>query len=136
MKNGSTITRNYNVAENLDAIKIFRQLLCRPDLLLGYTDWQDYVNQVTNIDLQSMDYVPHELYAELLEAIKADCEEGNLIQSEIFYYVYSEKDHVEIKDWITITMAGDKGMQRYQELQFYTRSKHIMAFLEKYDTTE
>lgn len=103
MKNGATNSRVY-VGKLSEASKdVLRMLFSRPEHVLGYAewdwDWEQYLGSVVGIQMNaSVQYDPRSL----LEAVKADCEAGNMVQNWRFH------NSNEQKYWIEIDYAGGK----------------------------
>ena len=72
MKNGAKTIRSYIIQQNSPAYDTLKTYLSRPEYILGYTDWESYVNQVVKMDVQPLDSLPKHKYKALLNAIKAD----------------------------------------------------------------
>ena len=92
LHNGQKVTRYYQVYADTPAWALFRILYNDPEKILGYTDWESFVDSavlsVNGEDLKTLclgnkeaklteaDY--QRIRLELLVALKKDCEAGNL----------------------------------------------------------
>ena len=130
MKNGATIFRTYNFRKTSPIYNILKTHLSDPKHLLGYTDWNDYVNRVIMIDIQPLGKIPESKHKALLDAIKADCEAGNLIQNDSFQTT-DKYAYASFEGWITIVTESESGQQVAQELQYFSTAKNIMAFIKE-----
>ncbi len=73
-------------AEHLKAV------LSKPEVILGYTDWEDLLQKMTNVAVDG-EQVPREQLRALMEAVKADCESGAISlyqeQTAVTYLSYN-----------------------------------------------
>jgi len=130
MKNGATIFRTYTFRKTSPIYNILKTHLSDPKHLLGYTDWNDYVNRVIMIDIQPLGKIPESKHKALLDAVKADCEAGNLIQNDSFQTT-DKYAYASFEGWITIVTESESGQQVAQELQYFSTAKNIMAFIKE-----
>lgn len=149
MKDGRQVTRTYTVYAKTVAWDIFKDLFDTPERILGYTDWESFVNSVNirldgytlyerckqyvakqvdqgEVDQKDMEaeYAAlHEaLRLSLLEALKADCEAGHLAQT-------MTDNNVGYKFWLELEQ---KYSDSYRNISIYGNSTNTLAWLEKY----
>lgn len=91
--NGSWTYRNLavkNGAKNTCA------LLESPEIVLGYTDWEAFLSSVSNVYVDGNEY-SSQLISGLLEAMRQDCEDGNINGSSKYvgalYYITFEGEY-------------------------------------------
>lgn len=127
LKNGRTVSRVYRVGINSEAGKILSSFYNKPEAVLGYTDWAKYLDSVEDVFIEGnsiRELMGKEEVCRLLEAIKADCEAGDLDQ--IFgWYHYGKYDYVDVG--IEIKTVGD-----YRYLSVFKNSENTIAWLKTY----
>ncbi len=90
-------------------------VLGKPEIVLGYADWQAFLEDVAYMNVSGM-AVDQEDYAGLLEAIKADCQRGDL-------NVLNEKEGLY---WVEY-----QGGSVYRQLTIPASAKETIAYIEK-----
>jgi ABC-2 type transport system permease protein len=104
LKDGRQITRRYYYLHGTEAGKLLDQIFSRPEFILGYEDWEEYLSQIKTVTVDGTVYTSTEAN-ELLEAIRADCEKGTMFQSRSSDLVHAYVD-IEAKDgstkWIAV----------------------------------
>ena len=144
MKDGRIVNRSYLIRENTKAWAYFSKLYNTPQRVLGYTDWEYFVENTglvwegrTLIDC-CQDYAKHSkepvdalelhdtMIRQLLEAMKKDCEEGNFSR-------YFGGD-TYTKYWLEL-YSMDAGNYKYSNKDVYVQenSENTLAWLKKYD---
>lgn len=127
LKDGRIVSRVYEVGRNSEAGKILAGFYNKPEAVLGYTDWEEYLDCVEDVFIEGnsgRELMGKDEILGLLEAIKADCEEGNMDQ--IFGRYYDEKyDYLGV--YIEIQTADD-----YRFLSVYQNCENIIAWLRNY----
>lgn len=106
LKNGRTVIRTYMAATNSDSYRILSEYLYTTQNILGYTNWADYVASMQYMDVGG-EWIPEELYESLLEAIRADCENGHVTTSYTSgcFYVSMYWNGGEESGWRDICIA-------------------------------
>ena len=104
---------------------MLKHIFSEPKRILQYTDWEEFLQEdhgthITGLDISER--VTKEDAVGLLEAIKADCEAGNMAQAPA-YHLYNEKYVV-----ITEMRYGAP----YQGISIYPDAKNTMAWIEAY----
>ena len=143
MKDGRKVTRSYLIREKTKAWAYFSELYNTPQRVLGYKDWEYFVENTgliwegrTLIDCcqtyakyseESIDALElHDaMMRQLLEAMKKDCEEGHLGR-------YFGGDTFS-KYWLEL-YAMDAGDVRYSNKDIYiqTDSQNTLAWIDNY----
>ncbi|MBQ7415915.1 MAG: hypothetical protein IJW14_02625 [Oscillospiraceae bacterium] len=107
MADGRQVTRRYYYNPNSDAAKPLDTLFSSPEYILGYEDWDAYLTTVKKVSTENATFYGDEAHA-LLEAIRADCEAGHMLQSRSWVWVHS---YLQIEtndgDGISITIFTD-----------------------------
>ena len=85
MKNGVLVERIYNVGVNTPGADFLRKHFSSWQCVFGTEDWQTLLSQVDYIYTDKEKELPRDAYTELLEAIKLDCQAGNMCQDYSFY---------------------------------------------------
>ena len=77
LKNGRKVQRNYWTHNDGVNGQIAGKYFGSPEVVLGYENWGEYVKRVQMVYFDRTD-LPKDLYRDLLEALKADCENGQV----------------------------------------------------------
>lgn len=136
LKNGLTAHRSYRIEVDSEAGQLLKFYLSQKEQVIGAqaANWEEFVSHVDHLELGGNAhwnvYEPAQL-AGLLEAIRLDCEEGNLTQ----HWGYNKADTC---CWITLVMDSDfsndfKGF--YAELRVTKESRHILNWLKENNFT-
>lgn len=100
MSDGRQIERRYRFAPDNNTAKKLERFFSAPEFVLGYDDWNDYLNNIGYIELDNYSGFFHELTnaesVELMKSIKADCEAGNFPADAY-------------KEYVWVTIFDDKG---------------------------
>ncbi len=118
MKDGRTVLRSYLVPQSSPAWKTIRKYLYSTPNIMGYTDWETYVSNVKEISIYG-EQVPTLYYRELLEALRADCNQG---------YVGNEVD-----EWYTavdIRFTVESGISGHRNLGVSMKAANTVALME------
>ena len=79
MKNGHEVSRVYRYYGNSEVYRKLQQFYCMPEKVLNYSDWEDYLDSVISVSVDS-EIVTGKLSGEearqLMSAVKADFEDG------------------------------------------------------------
>lgn len=78
LKNGQEVRRYYNVEIDGKAWNMLRPLMSRPEEVMDYTSWEEFLYSRPKVDINGGTTIPFADAQTLLEAIKADCEAGNM----------------------------------------------------------
>ena len=143
MKDGQKVTRSYLIREDTKAWAYFSELYNTPQRVLGYKDWEYFVENTglvwegrTLINC-CQTYAKHSeepidalelhdaMIRQLLEAMKKDCEEGHLSR-------YFSGDTLT-KYWLEL-YSMDAGDVRYGNKDIYiqTDSQNTLAWIKQY----
>ncbi len=90
-------------------------VLSKPEIVLGYEDWETFLGSVRDLSAAGMN-VKQEQAAGLLEAIKSDCENGNMD-------LLNEKNGVYWVEYQTV--------EQYHHLVIPAAAKETIAYIEK-----
>ena len=121
MKNGTRITRTYYVDYQSEAYRQFISYLANPEYLFGTDSLDELIRQTSYLYLDALGEIPKDLYASLLEAMWLDAQEDTLL----FSWKGDGEYYVELH-----TSYG-----RYRNLYFGSDAKHLMAWMEEYETS-
>lgn len=143
MRDGRRISRTYTVRKDTTQWDILSSVFSDPEYVLGYTDWESFVEKTEGVwegnSLLSLcevyvryskgDVNYRELHdtmrRELLEALKKDCEEGLLPQK----FVSSE---FKYKEWIELEDPTGN-YYKYRSITVYSDSRNTQEWLKKYE---
>ena len=143
MRDGRRISRTYTVRKDTAQWDILSSVFSDPEYVLGYTDWESFVEKTEGVwegnSLLSLcevyvryskdDVNYRELHdtmrRELLEALKKDCEEGLLPQK----FVSSE---FKYKEWIELEDPTGN-YYKYRSITVYSDSRNTQEWLKKYE---
>ena len=147
LKNGCTMTRNYNIWANLDEGKIVSEYASRWDVVwkqarYGYQDDFDPAS-ITSMNIGSVTLHEYQITPELVEsllaAIKADCDERTMTQIGSYhqgyfleYDQYSEELY-KTKS-LSISLWGENGMYSTGAyLSVFADSAHTLEWMRSHD---
>ena len=87
MENGKTVTRTYLLAVESEAAQRLVPYFSDPKVILGYEDWDKFLEQLyqLRIDWNDAQVITGEDAVSLAQAIRADCEAGNMVQYSDFH---------------------------------------------------
>lgn len=118
LSDGRQVERRYYYA-NSSIRKQLNKFFSAPEFVLGYDDWDSFVSDVHTIYLDG-ESLPRGQFQALLEAVKTDCEDGNMAQDQSYlldtgHYLQIETDEKYIQltifDSCTNTLAWIKERQ-------------------------
>jgi len=127
LKNGLTFTRSYRTSVNGEVGKAARKHLSRWECIFGVTDWDAFVASVWEVSgdpTLDADKIPG-----LMEAIRADCDAGNMAQDWDFHSMES------ISYWVLVYSSkydNESNRSGFVELRIYESCTNTIAYLEKY----
>ena len=116
LKNGTEMSRAYEYSTRSDSGAAIKELLSCPELVLGYHDWDAFLEENSTIyvaNIQKRIPLPSKLSKELLEAVRADClnetwesaSDGN----DIWFTIYlSDGETILITSGSTLSYAWCK----------------------------
>ncbi len=124
MKDGRTVTRSYQVYVYDPVWAEMEQVLSKPEYVLGYTNVESILASLEAIETEGKKIVDPALQRQLLEAIIADCEAGNMAQYmpnsvSRFTVELRLRDHDGNVDYI-----------RYRNIQVTKKAVHTCDWLE------
>lgn len=142
MKDGRKVSRTYKVRRNTTAWNILSSVFSDPEYVLGYTDWETFVenteilwegdsllklcSKYASFSEEEVDFL--QLYdtmrRDLLEAMKKDCEEGLLPQAYVPSGFY-EREYIELE-------VPNGEYYKYRSIAVYDNSRNTLAWLEAY----
>lgn len=124
MKDGRRVTRSYELDVESDVAQRLVPYFSDPQAILGYEDWEKFLKELhqVRIDWDENLLFTGEDAISLAEAIKKDCEEGNMVQNWSFH---TEPGYAATVDMV----AGD----RHFDFSVYTDCRHTMKWLEEHD---
>ena len=128
LKSGKQVTRIYYPAQNAAFFQPLKELFGRPENVLGYTDWESFVDSVKTISVSGMNHdvvKQRQNIRSLLEAIKADCEAGHLAQAWQFY------NDTDTKLWISVERYNSDGDYAGREIQVFAGAKHTLEWVKE-----
>ncbi len=149
MKDGRQVSRTYTVYSGTASWDIFKALFDTPERILGYTNWDRFVENVTirlegdtlferckqyvakqvdkgEVDQENMEAeyaaLHKKLHLSLLEAMKADCEAGHLGQTMV-------DNNVGYKFWVELEQKYENS---FRNITIYGNSTNTLAWIEEY----
>ena len=127
MKNGGTVERGYEIPGNSKAYQALKSVYGRASIVLGdVSDMDAYVRSVELVEFKSTKLIPDpEKVRGLVEAIKADCEEGNMAQNDA-YHNYSEVRH-----YVYLNQVDEDNMYSFRQIKVYGDAKNTLKWLEE-----
>lgn len=137
LKNGRTVIRYYPVGLSNPHAQTLKAHFSDYRYLFQTEDWNQILRDTYELEITLNDYtesgyqnivfpIKDDVQVQaLMEAIKQDCNEGNLSQEWVFH------PNENYAGWILIRMYGPEG-KNVIDMHFYPSSKYVTAFLEKY----
>ncbi len=140
MNSGITVSRSYYICQSWDAYAILQEIYSRPEVILGYTDWDSYVSSVFQIEYftySEYNYyswsVSTEDFQTILEALLADCQEqtvylngsyGQLGTVDVCQFEIKSKTETGRYQYrtVVVTAAADHTLQVVKELDLPAKS--------------
>lgn len=117
MKDGRQVRRHYYYLNDGKAAEILNGLLSDPAYVLGYQDWDTFLAGITAVEVDWQCVVTGDEVRSLLEAIRADCEAGTMVQNRS-HYNYSASVQIDCYD-------------RSIYLDVFEDCEHTMAWLKE-----
>ena len=109
MSDGRQIERRYRYPSNGQVAQKLQKFFGAPEFILGYEDWEDYLSTVKAAYIEGFEF-PGSKAVPLLEAIKADCKAGTMLQNDW--------DYSSIHYWVEIeTEDSSKTIRIYSNCQ-------------------
>ena len=132
LKNGTVRHREYYVNVDTPCGDMIRQYISRPEMVLG--DVYDMLDTHTlvgvEIQKEEIFVVKEEVLQQLMDAILADCAEGNLPQDWGYTDGYGEAI------WLGLQFISNKGQHYYTDILFTSQAKHLTAWLKSIETVQ
>jgi len=134
LKNGGEFTRNYNVAVHSVHGETLRKHFSSWQCVFSTDDWEGFKASVSRIYAVKEDdaKIPYAAYDELLEAMRLDCEAGNMVQQHSFH-----RDS-ETVYWIEFSLEQDEDadadyqLHSYLNLNIFSDCENTLRVLDRY----
>ena len=119
LENGFTFTRiyeipaqayKYDMPEEQALLESMKKLFSKPENVLRYTDWEQFLRHISGVWVGSTQVPEGQLQQSLLEAIKKDCEAGDMAQQGFFHNQHKTYEiliRLESFDGTRIDVYGD-----------------------------
>ena len=129
LKDGRQVTRSYLAPKSGAYFEPLKELYSRPEWVLGYgeMDWEEYLDRIETVYVDGYAVESDALCRELLEAIRADCEAGTMLQEPQF----RESDEYS-QYWIDIEYRAADGDTRFWSVRVYTNCTNACRWLEEH----
>jgi len=126
LKDGGTVTREYDVPMNSEAGQILRKYFSSPEFVLGWVYTGD--SQVFRVEFQDPGVALEdpEVIRSFLDAVIADCEAGHLVQS----WRYTQNK--EFTGWFTMATYSSDDLHYYRDVRFTEEAENIQAWLREH----
>ena len=82
LTNGTEIIRTYNYRQSGNVPKLLQQFYSMPENVLGYSNWEDYLDSISAITTQNNIFTGEQA-RQLIAAVRADCEAGTMRQDQL-----------------------------------------------------
>lgn len=147
LKNGCTMTRNYNIWANLDEGKIVKEYASRWEQVWKQSrcGYQDGFNpeDITSINIGDMTLHEYQITPELVEsllaAVKADCDERTMTQRSAYHLGYFwdydkyNEEYYKTKS-LTISLWGENDVYATGAyLSVFADSAHTLEWMREHD---
>lgn len=130
LKNGGEFTRNYPVAVDSVHGEMLRKHFSSWQCVFGTDDWEGFKASVRSIYAVKEDdaKIPYTAYDELLEAMRLDCEAGNMAQEHNFH-----PDN-EVVYWIEFNLESGEyeRLHTYLNLNIFPACENTIRVLDRY----
>ena len=128
LKDGRTVYRKYDVNVLSEPGRKLNEYFSDPAYLLGYADWEAYLDSKPTVQVENKTFTGDEA-RELLEAIKADCDAGNMTQDWAYHDAYGKGSYT----WVYLDGAFDDidGYYYGTELTVYEDAVNTVAWLKE-----
>ena len=117
MSDGREIERRYRYNFIGETAKRLENFFGAPEFVLGYEDWGKYLKSVQTVHVDGMKLTADEA-AELLNAIKADCEAGTMVQN---------RGYESVTYWVDVQTDDN-----YLSLSIYYDCENAIAWINKH----
>ena len=126
LKSGAVRQREYSVNVGTACGDMVRQYMSHPSIVLGtvYDLLDTHMLTGVTIEELGMFVTDEEALQQLMDAIMADCAEGNLAQDWAF------TDGLGKYNWLTLEFHSKTGQWLNTDLRFTPAAKHLTAWLE------
>lgn len=130
MKNGTKMERVYDIPVNTSEGAFLKKHFSSWQCVFGTEDWEAVIKGVDRIYTDKEKELPREAYPELLEAIRLDCDAGNMSQE------YGFHGSEEVLCWMDISCSqDDRNLEyRYINLHIFESCENTLRVLDKYLT--
>lgn len=128
LKNGTQPQRVYDARLTDDAYRLLLSLYNKPEHILGYGVWTNYLNQVDTVILDGSAVTDKEACRELLEAVKADCEAGNMVQ----YWAFRNEAKADYCLGINIQVRTGIDTVKQTWIDVYTDAENTLKWLKEH----
>ncbi len=118
LKNGRKVQRNYWAPADGVCYDVVQEFFNAPELVLGYKNWNEFVKQVQVLYFANGD-VPKNLYREMLEALRYDCENGQVGLIET-------KDSVQ---WVHLECSDEQGRYYTRRIAVYSGAEKTLSLM-------
>ena len=127
MKNGSTVERSYEIPDNSKAYQALKSVYGRVSVVLGdVSDLDAYVDSIQMVEVRGTKLMPDpEMLKGLVEAIKADCEEGYMAQNDSYH------NYKEVLYYLYLDQMDEENMYNFRQIKVYPDSKNTVSWLEE-----
>ena len=127
MKNGSTVERSYEIPDNSKAYQALKSVYGRVSVVLGdVSDLDAYVDSIQMVEVRGTKLMPDpEMLKGLVEAIKADCEEGYMAQNDSYH------NYKEALYYLYLDQMDEENMYNFRQIKVYPDSKNTVSWLEE-----
>ena len=125
LKNGVVRERKYAVNVGTACGDMIRYYISHPSIVLGTVYELLDTHRLTGVTIEElgMFVLNQEALRQLMNAIEADCKEGNLAQDWAF------TDGLGEYSWLTLEFHSETGQLLYTDLRFTPAAKHLAAWL-------
>lgn len=125
LKDGTIRERNYTVRLADEAVRLLSSLYTKPEQVLNYSDWDAFLTSVKAVYVERDAIENLEKCHELVKAMRADCEEGNMTQ----YWRFQWDDSAEYCLYIMIECIDSTGSHITRSLDIYSDANHTLQWL-------
>lgn len=106
MSDGRQIQRRYYYNTYGEAAKDLKKFFSAPEFILGYQNWNEFLYSAQEIYVNGNEFSGNQARG-LLEAIKADCEAGTMVQNRSYESVHSWVDIRTNDDYVNLIIYYD-----------------------------
>lgn len=127
MKNGSTVERSYEIPDNSKAYQALKSVYGRVSVVLGdVSDMDAYVDSIQMVEVRGTKLMTDpEMLKGLVEAIKADCEEGYMAQNDSYH------NYKEVLYYLYLDQMDEENMYNFRQIKVYPDSKNTVSWLKE-----